>query len=213
MKPKIIIPSIFNFDLKIITKDIEKILSNKEAKMIHFDGLSGLAELKILMAKYKSTADVHSLTDRPLEDLKKIIKMNTDLSIRISMHLETETDIHEFIDMARQNKISPGLAIKLSTPITQKFKLYSGFDYFHLICNDELSNLNTFQYSVLDKVIALRAIIPNAKITLDCGIKEEHIIPSIETGVNNLIMGSAIFKSADPFDTIKKFNQIIYQNL
>lgn len=213
MKPKIIIPSIFNFDLKIITKDIEKILSNKEANMIHFDGLSGLAELEILMGKYNSIADVHSLTETPLEDLKKIIKMNMNLSIRVSMHLETETDIYEFIDTARQNKISPGLAIKLSTPITQKFESYSGFDYFHLICNDELSNLNTFQYSVLDKVIALRAIIPNAKITLDCGVKEEHIIPSIKIGVNNLIIGSAIFKSTDPFDTIKKFNQIIYQNL
>ncbi|MCX6751997.1 MAG: hypothetical protein NTZ87_00635 [Candidatus Nomurabacteria bacterium] len=211
MKLKIIIPSIFSFDLKIISKDIEKILSSQEANAIHFDGLDGLAELKNLMEKYKTIADIHSLTDRPLEDLKKIIKMDMNLDVRLAMHLETKTDVNEFINLARENNISPGLAIKLSTPITEKFKSYSEFDYFHLICNGEPANLKAFQYSVFEKISALRSIIPDAQITLDCGIKEEYITPAVNAGATNLIIGSAIFKNINPFETIKKFNRMIHK--
>jgi len=209
MRLKPIIPSVFNFDPQLIKGELGKMLVASEVTMVHFDNLVDLDNFKELLEKHHSIADIHITGNNPIEELSRVIKMNVSFPLRVLMHIESEADIQDFISLAKNNKISPGLAIKLKTPVPDIQK-YQDFDYFSLICNDENLEIKTFQDEVFEKIENLHNQLKDKKntITLDCGVKEEHILPSLEKGVANLVMGSAIFKSANPLETVMKFNSI-----
>ena len=60
-------------------------------------------------------------------------------------------------------------------------------------------------WQVLEKVSSLKSVYPNASISVDGGIKLEHISKIKELGVDSAVVGSAIFESADPRQVIAKF--------
>lgn len=209
MQKKPIIPSVYNFEFDLIKNSLEDILRSKEVGMVHFDGLNDLSTFKNLIGRYAVTADVHLLNDIPLAELNSLLRMNLPFPIRVSMHVESNGDKREFSKIAKENNISPGLAIKLKTPISSDASFYEGFDYIHLICNDDANGLNFFQKDVYKKIKSLRELLKNrCTITLDAGVKEEHIELAIENGASNLVMGSAIFKNENPLETIMKFNRL-----
>ena len=61
---------------------------------------------------------------------------------------------------------------------------------------------------VLDKVVEARKILKDLgrdiDIEIDGGINEENAKMVIDAGVNVIVAGSAVFKSSNPTETIKK---------
>jgi len=209
MPKRSIIPSVYSFEFGSIRESLEDILKSKEVDKVHFDGLSDLSAFKDLMWKYMAIADIHLLSNTPLEELNLLIKMNLPFPIRVSMHVESTEDIKMFSKIAKDNKMSPGIAIKLKTPVPADINFYDGFDYVHLICNDNVSGLKSFQDDIFKKIEVLYKLLGDkCSITLDSGVKEEHIKPALEKGVSNLVMGSEIFKSENPFETVAKFSKL-----
>lgn len=210
MKIKPIIPSVYNQNYNSVKNDLNKILESNLVNAIHFDDIEDLKIFRDLIEKYNVIADVHILSISPMEELKKIIDINLKSNLRVSVHIESDIDLSEFISLAKKNNMDTGLAIKLRTPIKSILQKYMFFDYFHLICTDEENDINIFQEIVFKKIYYLNKKLNNKKpITLDCGIKEKNVIPSIKNGTSNLVIGSAIFKSENPLSTIIRFNKII----
>ena len=222
MNVKPIIPSPYNFDLSEIMSSLEAICKSGKANAIHFDvldkdfsdknydGLADLIKLKDLLLSYNMCADVHLVALEPLSYLNKIISLNLSLPIRVSAHIESQSNLKEFALKAKMNGISPGLAIKLQTPLPSNLNDYADFDYFHLICNNESAGLAQFQIEIYEKIKKIRTLIQNnsVPITLDCGVKEEHIIEGKMSGANNFVMGSAIFKNEDPEKEFERLSEI-----
>jgi ribulose-phosphate 3-epimerase len=220
LKP--IIPSPYNFDLSLLADSLRVICEEGNVSAIHFDvfdidfsskdydGLKDLITLKDLMQSYRMAADIHLVVADPITYLKKIIDMNLSIPIRVAAHIETNVNLDELAAIARKHGISPGLAINLKTSVPLNFESYKNFDFCHLVCNDEETGLIALQEEVFDKVRDLRQIISDQlSITLDCGVKEHHLSVGKSAGANNYIMGSAIFKTESPAETVKKFNSIL----
>ena len=213
MKILPIIPSVYNFDPALIRDQLSDIILSKYINAVHFDNWNDLENYRDLMEKYNIVADIHLLGDNPLNDLAIIIRMKLSCPLRVSMHVESGQDRQQFCKIAKDCGISPGLAFKLKTQVNNDPNFYLGFDYVHLVCNDETAGAPSFQNIVFDKIKCLLDFLPkNLSITIDSGVKEENINSSVQAGVDNMVMGSAIFKSANPLETIVRFNKIVNGN-
>ncbi len=63
--------------------------------------------------------------------------------------------------------------------------------------------------SVLEKIRAARAHRKDLVIEVDGGITQDLFEPLVRAGADRLCVGSSIFKSDDPTETLKTFNKII----
>lgn len=209
MRQKPIIPSVHNFSAETIKDLLVVILKSGESSAVHFDGISDLIDFIDIMRSFRATADIHLLSDTPLEDLNSIIEMKLTFPLRVCMHIETQSDIKHFSSLSRKNGISPGLAFKLKTDISLSSCLIEKFDYIHLICNDDGSGIFGFDDYVYEKIRTIHELgREKHTITLDSGVKEDQIKPALGKGVANLVMGSAIFDTKNPLETLKRFNSI-----
>jgi ribulose-phosphate 3-epimerase len=214
MKILPIIPSVYNFDSTSIKDTLNSIILSGNINAVHFDNCDDLSKYKDLFEKYNIIADIHLLGNDPLGELMTIVKMKLNLSLRVSIHIESGQDREKFCRIAKNNNISPGLAFKLKTPIIKNPDFYPDFDYIHIICNDEVSGIPLFQHETLDKIKSLRDFLPkDFSITIDAGVKKENVGPSVQAGVNNIVMGSAIFKSINPLDAVIELNEIVRKNI
>lgn len=214
MKILPIIPSVYNFDSTLIKNTLNSIILSENINAVHFDDYDDLGKYKDLLEKYNIIADIHLLGNDPLSELAIIIKMELNFPLRVSIHIESGQNREKFCRIAKDNNISPGLAFKLKTPIIKNPDFYSDFDYIHIICNDEVSGIPLFQDEALDKIKFLRNFLPkDFFITIDAGVKKENVGPSVQAGANNIVMGSAIFKSINPLDTVIELNEIVRKNV
>lgn len=99
-----------------------------------------------------------------------------------------------------------GLAQNIDTPSESLFPYLDKVDFVQFMGIAEIGvQGNPFDERVLDKIRALRARSPEVIITVDGAVSLETAPQLIEAGVNRLVVGSAIFKSADVHGTIKEF--------
>lgn len=206
LKP--IVPSILDLEEGYVRDHLSEILRRGNVNSVHvdlyedgreagyFNTISKLTELAELVAPHDAIADIHLLSTEPLRDVLRIAALDLSIQMRVSFHVETDIDKDAFISVCKENGIFAGIALKLATDLADVELDITRFDYVHLICNDEESGLGTFQPEVLKKTRELRMRLPLHRTLLDCGIKESHILPALEAGATNLVMGSAIFKHA-----------------
>jgi len=212
MDKNIIIPSVHGFANEPTYALVSEFLKYGESSIIHFDGLDDLAGFTGILEHFQATADIHLLSQTPTKDLISIIQMNLQFPVRVCMHIESNENTIYFCELARENRMIPGIAYKLNTNIESDSDIIDRFDYIHLVCNDAASNKPNFDDRVFDKMELVREYWGQSKfVTLDSGVKEIQIKPSVEKGVNNLVMGSAIFKTEDPLATLRRFNQISHE--
>ena len=211
MRLQPIIPSILGVDKESTYFNLPLILKSGVINAIHidaysdgietsyFNSIANLKELAEILGAYGAAADIHLLSDLPMDmdEVRRIVNMKLSIPMRISIHVGKGVALQEFTKICREAGISPGLAIKLKTPTPLARETVDEFEYMHFICNNENDGLNSFQMSVLEKVASFHAIFPEKQVLMDCGIKAEHIESCIRQGATNLIMGSAIFKNKE----------------
>lgn len=217
-----VIPSIFGIQKESVRTVLLPVLNSRKVNAIHFDivavgsentyfnTIETFNELGDLLIGYGASADLHLLTSNPLSSLRSIATKDFDFPIRISFHVESDTDEEEFFGIAHEVGFTSGIAVKLKTPINNELPGLHLADYIHLICNDEEVGIGAFQMQIFEKIIQLQKIKPNVDVTLDCGVKGEHIVPSMKAGARNLIMGSAIFKNQkySPLEAATEFDKM-----
>ncbi len=99
-----------------------------------------------------------------------------------------------------------GLAQNIETSTESLFPYLDRVDFVQFMGIAEIGvQGNPFDERVLDKITALRAHSPSAIISVDGAVSLETAPLLIEAGVSRLVVGSAIFKSADAHETIKEF--------
>lgn len=219
----VIVPSIYKIDLDLRENIscLNNIFKNKYLKVVHFDvmdgvfsrdvfnGLMHLEKMRDLLLNNNIIVDIHLVVKDPIDYLKKIIDLNTGLIIRVSCHYESVVDIKNFLKISKNNNIIPGVSFKLKTNIPEDIRALDGFSFFNLICNDEENGLCNFQDEVINKIKKLSYVKKQEQsISVDCGLKGENIKLCVDGGAEMVIMGSAIFKTESPSETLSKFYKI-----
>ena len=152
--------------------------------------------------------EIHLMVKNPIEYFDGYKKANAK---RILFHLEAVDNASELLDEIKKLNMETGLALNPETPIDKVLPYLEKLDMILLLAVNPGFYGSPFIPSVLDKARELSGILtnrPNIVLSLDGGVKADNIIDIYNSGVQQAVAGSSIFKGdpeANYKNLIKKF--------
>lgn len=150
--------------------------------------------------------EVHLMTKTPSDEMSDWTKA---AAARILIPIESGSDAVVDILNEWSGVVEIGLAANMETTIET---LESYLDKVQTI---QLMSIGTighqgepFEEKVLNKIKRLRAIGYHYKISIDGGVNFGNARRIIDAGADRLVVGSAIWESGNPIETLKKLKRI-----
>lgn len=210
-----VIPAILTKDSSEFFDMFEK--ARRFSQKIHLDiadgifvpnkTIDGIEEL----GKIESGLDimVHLMIKNPEEQIGDWLKTSTAGYI---FHIEATDKASELIKIIKENKKGVGIALNPKTPIETVMPYVDQIDFVHFMTVEPGFYGSKFVEPVLDKISELRRLYPGLIISVDGGVTPETAPKLVKSGVNILISGSYIFKSADIGEAIKNLQEAVVLN-
>ncbi|MEW6457285.1 MAG: ribulose-phosphate 3-epimerase [Acidobacteriota bacterium] len=212
-----IIPSILSANFAFIGDSIKRI-ENGGIEAIHVDIMDGHfvpnltfgPELIRSIKKLTSVSlDVHLMIDNPHSMLKFFIDYGSDW---LSIHVESSPHLNKIINNIKKNNRKAGVALNPATSLSSIDEIIEEVDFVLLMSVNPGFEAQNFINSTLKKITKLKEIVlkKNLKVEIevDGGIGIDNIEKIIDAGADLLVIGSSIFKSADPLESYIKFKEI-----
>lgn len=134
---------------------------------------------------------------------------------RIVFHLEAVGDLVEFenflegVDIYIRDSIDIGVAINTTTEIEKLFPLVNFIDFVQVMGIEQVGFQGAdFDQRCIDHVKKLKEKFPELIVSVDGAVSFETAPKLVSTGVDRLVIGSAIFKRDDIIDTIDMFRSL-----
>lgn len=125
---------------------------------------------------------------------------------RIIVHQEATDELGLVADVVRDAGHELGIALKLETPIRVLDAWMEHVRVIQLMGIAEIGFYgHEFDDAVLPKIEAVRLKYPKSIIEVDGGVTLANAPKLSEMGVDRLVVGSAIFKAADPVAAYQQF--------
>ena len=219
-----IIPAIIGRDFSEVEEKVESV--GETARWVQVDVCDGLftpqeswpyyenedspEELELLdfVRSDVIKTEIHLMVKNPEKILDKWLNTGAD---RILVHYEStdEENLKEIISRIKDADIEVGLVLKLETPISVLDKFMEDIDLVQFMSIAKIGAYGEpFDPKVFEKVSGLLLKYPGATISLDGGINLENARIIINAGVENLVVGSAIFKYDNVQEMIERFKII-----
>lgn len=212
-----IIPSILSANFAFIGDSIKKI-ENAGVEAIHVDIMDGhfvpnltfgpelIRSIKNLTS---ASLDVHLMIDNPHSMLQYFIESGSDW---LSVHVESSPHLNKIINSIRKNNRKAGLALNPATSLSSIDEIIEDVDFVLLMSVNPGFEAQNFINSTLKKISRLKEIILKrnlkVEIEVDGGIGIDNIEKIIDAGADLLVIGSNIFKTADPMESYIKFKEM-----
>jgi len=210
--------SILDSDFSCI-KDTLVMLAKAKVDWIHFDVMDGnfvpnitfgAKIIKPLRKISKLTFDTHLMIKKPEKYLNNFIDAGSDI---ITIHYEAAKNINKIIEIIKKSGKKTGISIKPKTPINVLNSYLPDIDLVLIMSVEPGFGGQKFMEPVLEKVKYLKKIKNdknyNFLIEIDGGINKETAPLALKAGVDVIVVGNAIFSSANAFKTIKEFKKLL----
>ncbi|MEN8076903.1 ribulose-phosphate 3-epimerase [Clostridioides difficile] len=209
-----IYPSVLSADFSILKEQIRE-LENNDIKTIHVDIMDGkfvpnisfgFPILKCIRDLTTLNLDVHLMIDEPIRYIDEFVKNGADF---ITVHIEGNYHIHRLIQEIKSKGVKAGIAINPGTPISTLSEVLPLVDLVLVMGVNPGFGGQAFIESTLDRISELKIFRDenglSFDINVDGGVKESNFETILETGANNLIVGSDLFKNGDISNNIKMY--------
>jgi len=211
-------PSILDVDFSCLERELRKIESGG-ADLLHLDIMDGnfVPNIsfgpKIVESIKRITSlplEVHLMIEKPENHIKSFINAGGDIII---VHYETSKHLDRLIQTINDADVKSGIALNPATPLGVIEYLISKIDFLLLMTVNPGFGGQKFIPEMIDKIKKARKIIDNQKkpisLEVDGGINLDNISEVIKAGVEIIVIGQLISKSANPEMTIKKIKNIM----
>ena len=211
-------PSILDVDFSCLERELRKIESGG-ADLLHLDIMDGnfVPNIsfgpKIVESIKRITSlplEVHLMIEKPENHIKSFINAGGDIII---VHYETSKHLDRLIQTINDADVKSGIALNPATPLGVIEYLISKIDFLLLMTVNPGFGGQKFIPEMMDKIKKARKIIDNQKkpisLEVDGGINLDNISEVIKAGVEIIVIGQLISKSANPEMTIKKLKNIM----
>ena len=205
-----IIPVILETDFEEIKRKVSLVENTVTLVQIDFvdgkltNGLTFLDIYKLDELKTPIKFDIHLLVENPLKFLDKKVTN----AIKICSQIEAWDYVDDFIDKAKELGYKTGLSLNVPTKIDTVEPYLDRIDFVQFMDVRPGGQGNEFQISVLEKIEEFRALHSNFPIQVDGGIDKYYLPLVLKAGANDVVIGSDIFKSANPEQEIKELMRI-----
>jgi ribulose-phosphate 3-epimerase len=210
---RIISPSILAADFGYLQKDLD-IINRSEAKWIHCDVMDGVfvpnisfgvPVIEFVNKISTKPLDVHLMIVEPDKHIDSFIKAGAK---SITVHFEACRHLNRTIQYLKDNNIKAGVSLNPHTPVHLLEEIITELDMVLIMSVNPGFGGQKLIESSIDKIGKLKDLIlkkkSNASIQVDGGVNLDNAGILFRAGVDNLVAGTTIFKSADPISTIQQ---------
>ncbi len=220
--------SILDCDFLNLGSEIKKI-EDLGIGMVHLDVMDGSFVNNISIGQpvirqiRKSTElflDVHLMIKNPDRHLDSFIESGADL---ICVHAEECPHLAWTLSHIKQSGLKAAVALNPSTPISVIENVLCYLDMVLIMTVNPGFGAQEFLGEMIFKIEKLKGMLQdyadysrdyrNIDIQVDGGINPGTAADVVKAGANILVLGSAIFKSDDPGETVKKVSDCFLQTL
>ncbi len=135
---------------------------------------------------------------------------------RIVFHADAEDDPNELferieaLDMYVRETTEFGIALRCDEPLSNIEKFLPIVDYVQCMGIEKIGYQGeAFDPRVIEQIHAIKAKYPEMKVSVDGGINIETAHQVIDAGAERLVVGSAIWKTVDPEDALRDFQNLV----
>ena len=207
MREIILAPSLLGANPLTLADDIDRLKNNHD--WLHLDIMDGHFVRNLSFGPEFSRAlrkrypdafiDAHLMTD----NLETVLPLFMDSASLITVHAETETHLlHATLSAIKNAGVKAGIALCPPTHISMVENVLELADLVLVMSVTPGFGGQKFIESSLEKVrelVSIREVKKyNYTIEIDGGINESNIIRAVLSGCDAIVMGSAVFREADP---------------
>lgn len=160
-------------------------------------------DLELLEGKAK--LEVHLMVEYPEESLL----VWTQVADRVVVHLEATENLSAILDSLEPHSTQLGVAVLLETPLEKLEPYLPRLDFVQLMSIKKIgSQGEPFDPDVLERIKNLRQMWPGGIIQVDGGINLETSKDCLKAGADILVVGSAIWSTADPVTSLRELSKL-----
>ena len=213
----IVSPSLLAADFLHLDNEIEMI-NRSEAEWLHLDVMDGVfvpnisfgfPVLEAVAKKCTKALDVHYMIVHPEQYIKQTAKLG---AMMMNVHYEACIHLHRTIQEIHDAGMKAGVTLNPSTPVSVLEDIIKDVDMVLLMSVNPGFGGQKFIENTIDKVKRLRKLIEekgaNTLIEVDGGVQGETAPRLVAAGVDVLVSGSYIFKSATPEAIIHSLREL-----
>lgn len=213
---KLVSPSILAANFNRLGEEID-VVNSSVADWIHFDVMDGVFVPNIsfgfpILTHVKKIAkkplDVHLMIKDPDKYLLQFKDAGADI---LTVHVESCIHLHRTIQVIKKLGMKAGVALNPHTPINVLDSILPDLDMVLIMSVNPGFGGQTFIAESLNRVKSLRNLIEqkncNTIIQLDGGVSLLNAREIVESGVDCLVSGSAIFDADDKYAAIKALKE------
>ncbi|MDD4220548.1 MAG: ribulose-phosphate 3-epimerase [Sphaerochaetaceae bacterium] len=217
-KQHLIAASVLSADFARLGAEI-KAVEHAGVDWIHFDITDGhfvqnltMGTLAVAAAKRTThlPLDVHLMIENP----ERFIGMFADCgATHISVHYEEARHLYRLVQIIREAKVHPGVALGPTTPLSSLEWVLDYIDYVLLVSVSPGFGGQRYIPHTMERIKKVKEMIEasgrDILIQADGGINLETIALFTQAGTNVHTVGSALFKSADYHKTVERMRTVM----
>lgn len=205
--------SILNADFCHLKKEIDMI-NDSETDWFHLDIMDGVFVPNIsfgfpIIEQVKKYAqkplDVHLMIVEPDKYIEKFKAAGADI---LTVQFEACTHLHRTVQNIKSQGMRAGVALNPHTPVSLLEDMLTDLDMVLIMTVNPGFGGQKFIPNSYNKITRLKQMIREKDVStliqVDGGVDRSNIRKLADTGVNVMVVGSFIFKSDNPTDTIKR---------
>lgn len=213
----LIAPSLLSANFLKLSDECQ-MLNESEADWFHLDVMDGcfvpnisfgIPVIAAISKTTKKICDVHLMIVEP----EKYAEAFRDAGANIlTVHYEACVHLHRNIQQIKSLGMQAGVALNPHTRVELLRDILPDIDVVCLMSVNPGFGGQNFIPNTFEKIRALRKMINEldvtVKIEVDGGVSLENAKQIIDAGADVLVAGNAVFKSADPKQTIHKLKSL-----
>ncbi|RPI26907.1 MAG: ribulose-phosphate 3-epimerase [Acidobacteria bacterium] len=208
----LVAPSLLSANFANLLPDIRE-MEEAGASVLHFDVMDGhfvpnltvgIPVLRSVRKVTKLELDVHLMISNPDHMAEAFAEAGADW---VTVHYESSVHLNRLLTMLRERKVKPGVALNPHTPVSVlEESLFLCHHVLIMSVNPGFGG-QKFISTSFEKVRKLMDLIRSrgleVRIEIDGGIGPANTAEAVESGVDVIVAGSAIFDASSPREAFR----------